>query len=131
MKNDRVSIATIMSVLLLVGCSGQSALQRALSRIEPGMGSAQVARIIPRSFVIIEGQINPGTPVGTFLVASNAHCVTRSCYADRSLLIADDYAEIYFDEFNAVVGIRYSSSSLSWKPKWGYEIKSKYSRSSH
>lgn len=107
-------LVTVSFVMLRV-----HSVRPVLRKVAPGMTYTEVSRFVPSRFVQSKRLPRSQAPRGTYLVVPNADVVSyMSLRSVVSLLHPAEKAEVYFNADDQVVGIRYSSESGRWAPRW-------------
>ena len=115
-------LALIALGLAITGVWGshRNDLSRHLSQLRPGMSHGEIDRLIPARLLRLDSEPATLPSAGTWLAAPGAKCAWRRSYASSGLFGSVEYAELYFDASNRLVGLRYASSGAGpWRPSWG------------
>jgi hypothetical protein len=101
-----------------------------IKTIRPGMSYEKVSTIIPSRYVVSNRYECTSFASGTYITMNGVRCVSciylGSPPSDASPIVGAlataEICTIYFDSEDKVVGMDYSSSGGSWRPRWGRKI---------
>ena len=125
-KTRPLLIAVVAAIIVLILAnyffSRGWDLTESLDRIKPGMTHGEVVKLVPGTLVKKEkAQVDRdhGVTVFTYLVEPDVEVKTYMHLGYTGIMPSGDYAHIFFDENDRVVGIECSLESGGWSPSWG------------
>jgi hypothetical protein len=120
--------AILLIVLLSLGASGTwfyywHNIKPYLEEITPGMKYEAVLNVMPNRFIKDQKTSKKkGRPNGAVFTSPNKEVEYYMVLAYSGWILKGEYAEIFFDSNDEVIGVFYTSTERFWKPNWGQVI---------
>jgi len=123
-----VILLVFLPILLIGNYVGKrTSLIPYLKQIKPGMNYDKVRKIIPPRFIVSEKEPCWAIVMDAWVVDVGARAASemflgappRNVSLIEGALVSAESGSVYFDKYEKVVGLYYSSSGGRWAPRWG------------